>query len=67
MLPDILKAVKPYVLPKLREENARAAGKKAGPTTGGTKRKGKKGVRDVVITGRFNDVLFSKGVKKVSK
>ncbi|MCJ1406864.1 hypothetical protein MMC19_000934, partial [Ptychographa xylographoides] len=41
-LPRVMDAVRPLVLPKLREENERAKGKKGG--------KGKrKGVKDVVI------------------
>ena len=40
-LPRVLEAVRPLVLPKLREENERARGKG----------KGKKGVKDVVSRG----------------
>ena len=40
-LPRVLEAVRPLVLPKLREENERAKGKG----------KGKKGVKDVVSRG----------------
>jgi len=43
-LPRVFEAVKPYVLPKLREENERARGKG----------KKKKSVKDVVTQGRYN-------------
>lgn len=43
-LPRVIQAVRPLVLPKLREENERGKGK------GGAKAK-KKGVKDVVIEG----------------
>jgi hypothetical protein len=42
-LPRVIQAVRPLVLPKLREENERAKGK------GGTK--SKKGVKDMVVEG----------------
>ena len=42
-LPRVIEAVRPLVLPKLREENERARGKGKG--------KGKKGVKDVVSRG----------------
>lgn len=42
-LPRVIEAVKPYVLPKLREENERAKGKG----------KKKKSVKDVVQQGRL--------------
>ena len=47
MLDRIMEAVRPLVLPKLKEENDRARGRGKGK---GAK---KKGVRDVVVTGRF--------------
>ena len=43
VLPRVVEAVRPYVLPKLREENERA--KKGGK---------RKGFKDVVHTGQFN-------------
>ena len=43
-LPHVIQAVRPLVLPKLREENERGKGK------GGSKSK-KKGVKDVVVEG----------------
>lgn len=46
-LPRVIKAIRPLVLPKLREENARAKGKGSGKAK-------KKGVKDVVIEGRFD-------------
>jgi hypothetical protein len=47
VLPKVIKAVRPLVLPKLREENDRAGGRTS-------KAKGKKkGVRDVVVEGLF--------------
>jgi hypothetical protein len=45
VLPRVIEAVRPLVLPKLREENENAAGKKKG--------KKKRGVRDVVEGGEF--------------
>lgn len=45
-LPRVIEAVRPLVLPKLREENERARGR------GGSKGK-KKGVKDVVIQGKL--------------
>jgi hypothetical protein len=45
-LPHVIQAVRPLVLPKLREENERGKGR------GGAKAK-KKGVKDVVIEGQF--------------
>lgn len=44
VLPRVIEAVRPLVLPKLREENERSKGK-AG------KGKNKKGVKDVVVQG----------------
>jgi hypothetical protein len=44
VLPRVIEAVRPLVLPKLREENENAAGKKKGK---------KRGVRDVVAGGEF--------------
>ena len=41
VLPRVIESVRPYVLPKLREENERSKGK-------GSK---KKGVKDVVVEG----------------
>jgi hypothetical protein len=46
-LPRIIQAVRPLVLPKLREENERGKGR------AGAKSK-KKGVKDVVIEGQSN-------------
>jgi hypothetical protein len=46
-LPRVIQAVRPLVLPKLREENERCKGK------GGAKAK-KKGVKDVVVEGQSN-------------
>jgi hypothetical protein len=45
-LPRVIQAVRPLVLPKLREENERGKGR------GGAKAK-KKGVKDVVVEGQF--------------
>ena len=45
-LPRVIQAVRPLVLPKLREENERSKGR------GGAKSK-KKGVKDVVVEGRL--------------
>ena len=45
-LPRVIHAVRPLVLPKLREENERAKGK------GGSKAR-KKGVKDVVVEGEL--------------
>lgn len=54
-LPRVIEAVRPLVLPKLREENARAKSGK-----GGGKRKGWK---DVVVEGAFgSDVRWMSGV-----
>jgi hypothetical protein len=50
-LPRVIQAIRPFVLPKLREENERARGR------GGTKAK-KKGVKDVVIEGKFRTQLL---------
>jgi len=49
-LPRVIQAVRPLVLPKLREENERGKGK------GGAKSK-KKGVKDVVEEGQSNLTL----------
>ncbi|KAF2022011.1 hypothetical protein BU24DRAFT_404937 [Aaosphaeria arxii CBS 175.79] len=49
-LPRIIEAIRPYVLPKLREENERVRGK-------GSKTK-KKGVKDVVIEDDFEVSIF---------
>lgn len=49
-LPRIIQAVRPLVLPKLREENERGKGR------GGAKAK-KKGVKDVVIEGKSFGLL----------
>lgn len=46
-LPRVIQAVRPLVLPKLREENERGKGK------GGARAK-KKGVKDVVVEGQCN-------------
>lgn len=53
ILPRVISAVRPLVLPKLREENERAAG--------GAKGKGKKkkgGVKDVVVEGGWYQSLL---------
>ena len=44
VLPRVIEAVRPLVLPKLREENERSKGK-------GGKGKNKKGVKDIVVEG----------------
>jgi hypothetical protein len=49
-LPRIMQAIRPQILPKLREENERAKGR------GGAKSK-KKGVKDVVIQGKLHASL----------
>ena len=46
-LPRVIEAVRPLVLPKLREENERASGRAGG-------RGKKKGVKDVVVGGMFD-------------
>jgi hypothetical protein len=46
-LPRIIQAIRPLVLPKLREENERGKGR------GGAKAK-KKGVKDVVVEGKLH-------------
>jgi hypothetical protein len=46
-LPRVIQAVRPLVLPKLREENERGKGR------GGARAK-KKGVKDVVVEGQCN-------------
>lgn len=46
VLPRVIEAVRPLVLPKLREENERGRGK------GGGKKKGR-GIKDVVVEGGF--------------
>ena len=55
VLQRVIQAVRPLVLPKLREENERLKGNKGGGGGGGTggERKGKKkkGVKDVVVEG----------------
>ncbi|KAF2741912.1 hypothetical protein M011DRAFT_497837 [Sporormia fimetaria CBS 119925] len=50
-LPRVIKAIRPFVLPKLREENERAQGR------GGSKGK-KKGVKDVVVEDDFEVSIF---------
>jgi hypothetical protein len=52
-LPRILQAIRPLVLPKLREENERGKGR------GGAKAK-KKGVKDVVVEGKLH--ILCKGL-----
>ncbi|KAL9098337.1 MAG: hypothetical protein Q9163_005988 [Psora crenata] len=58
-LARIIQAVRPLVLPKLREEDERQRGKKGGPT-GINKGKGKrgKGVKDVVVGDDFEVAVF---------
>lgn len=51
-LPRVIQAIRPLVLPKLREENERGKGR------GGTKSK-KKGVKDVVVEGKRQDGLVT--------
>lgn len=46
VLPRIIAAIRPYVIPKLREENEKAKGK-------GSKKK-KRGIKDTVATGQFH-------------
>ena len=57
-LPSIISAVRPLVLPKLKEENARAAGKGGGAKGGGSGSNKKKGWKDVVQTDDFEVVVF---------
>jgi hypothetical protein len=52
VLPRVIEAVRPLVLPKLREENENAAGKKKG--------KKKRGVRDVIEGGELLLFYYSK-------
>jgi hypothetical protein len=49
-LPRVIQAIRPLVLPKLREENERGKGR------GGAKSK-KKGVKDVVVEGKMHQSL----------
>lgn len=49
-LPRVIQAIRPLVLPKLREENERGKGR------GGSKSK-KKGVKDVVVEGKLHEAL----------
>ena len=51
-LPRVIQAVRPHVLPKLREENERGKGK------GGAKAR-KKGVKDVVVEGQSHGSVSS--------
>ena len=51
-LARVIEAVRPLVLPKLREENMRARGGRSGDGGGGGK-SGKKGVKDVVSRGEL--------------
>lgn len=60
VLPRVIQAIRPLVLPKLREENERGRGK-------GSAKAKKKGVKDVVIEGGWWlhgswDVLHSDGL-----
>lgn len=50
-LPRVIEAVRPLVLPKLREENERASGRAGG-------RGKKKGVKDVVVGDEFDVSIF---------
>ena len=50
-LPRVIQAVRPLVLPKLREEDERGKGR------GGAKAK-KKGVKDVVVEGKLHTVWW---------
>ncbi|KAL5465586.1 hypothetical protein PMIN06_000487 [Paraphaeosphaeria minitans] len=50
-LPRVIQAVRPLVLPKLREENERKSGRGRGKAK-------KKGVKDVVVEGRHNGNTF---------
>ncbi|KAI9708965.1 MAG: hypothetical protein M1820_003659 [Bogoriella megaspora] len=49
VLPRVIESVRPWVLPKLREENERVKGKGKGK---------KKGVKDVVVTDEFEVSIF---------
>jgi hypothetical protein len=49
VLPRVIEAVRPLVLPKLKEENARERGKAKGK---------KKGVKDVVVEGMASKLTF---------
>ena len=58
-LPKVIQAMRHLILPKLREENARKYGAKAGAAAGGSTGpgrgvRGKKRVKDVVVTGTSN-------------
>ena len=55
MLGRVVEAVRPLVLPKLREENENSGVGEGGKGKGKGKVKGKrKGVKDVVVTGTFD-------------
>lgn len=56
VLPRVLEAVKPLVLPKLREENERNGVGWKGKGKGGTGKR--KGVKDLVGTGMFQGSFF---------
>jgi hypothetical protein len=58
-LPRVIQAVRPLVLPKLREENERAKGKGA--------KSRKKGVKDVVIEGESASCLVAKSTFEATK
>ena len=49
-LPAVVESVRPFVLPKLREENEVAKGRK------GVKGKKRGGVKDVVVTGEMSSI-----------
>ena len=52
VLPRLIQAVKPLIMPKLREENERnGTGWRTGKARGGGRAGKKKGVRDVVVEG----------------
>ena len=50
-LPQVIQAVRPLVLPKLREENERANGRAKGKAK-------RKGVKDVVIEGKSSNMIL---------
>ena len=51
-LPRVIEAIRPLVLPKLREENERGRGR-------GSAKSKKKGVKDVVVEGKLHGSLIS--------
>lgn len=57
-LPRVMEAIRPLVLPKLREENERGKGR------AGAKAK-KKGVKDVVIEGMLHAIIIMSSILTV--